>query len=354
MTEAERLPRYAEADTITEALWRSGLPRSTRVREVAVESARSTVLSRIVRLRLAYDGDAAGAPGSLILKTGLPERIGRGWTGGLQETAFYRDVAPATDPCLVLRGFAASCDTATGEWHLLLEDLTDTHTVATAWPLPLTTEQCAAIVDTLARFHAAWWDDPRLGNTIGCWGGAAATDRMLRDLAERFAGFADRLGDSLPRERRELYERFLAAAPRLGERYHTHRDITIRHGDAHVWNVFMPQDGGADVRLFDWDSWRLGVAAGDLAYMMALHWYPDRRRRLEHMLLDRYHATLLAHGVCGYGRSSLDEDYRRAVLWQIATPVWQASANIPPVIWWNHMERIMLAVDDLGCRELLS
>jgi hypothetical protein len=27
--------------------------------------------------------------------------------------------------------------------------------------------------------------------------------------------------------------------------------------------------------------------------------------------------------------------------------------TIPPVIWWNHMERIMLAVDDLGCRELL-
>jgi hypothetical protein len=30
------------------------------------------------------------------------------------------------------------------------------------------------------------------------------------------------------------------------------------------------------------------------------------------------------------------------------------NANIPPVIWWNNLERIMLAVDDLGCRDLLN
>ena len=61
-----------------------------------------------------------------------------------------------------------------------------------------------------------------------------------------------------------------------------------------MWNCFLPRDGGDDVRLFDWDGWRIGVAASDLAYMMAMHWYPDRRRRLERPLLDRYHATLLA------------------------------------------------------------
>ena len=151
-----------------------------------------------------------------------------------------------------------------------------------------------------------------------------------------------------------LYERFLDSAPHLLERYDARRNVTLIHGDAHVWNVFLPRDGGDDLRLFDWDGWRIGVAAGDLAYMMALHWYPDRRRRLERALLDRYHATLLAHGVNGYDRRALDDDYRWAVLWQMATPVWQAAYDIPPVIWWNHMERIMLAVDDLGCRELLT
>src|SRR6059036_1872532 len=41
--------------------------------------------------------------------------------------------------------------------------------------------------------------------------------------------------------------------------------------------------------------------------------------------------------------------YRLSVLWHITTPVWQATNDIPPVIWWNNLERILLAVDDLGC-----
>jgi hypothetical protein len=113
-------------------------------------------------------------------------------------------------------------------------------------------------------------------------------------------------------------------------------------------------DGGDDVRFFDWDCWRVDVATDDLAYMIALHWYPDRRKVLERPLLDLYHATIAAHGVSRYDRQSLVADYRLAVLWQITTPVWQWNGNISPVIWWNNLERIMLAVDDLGCRDLLS
>ena len=116
----------------------------------------------------------------------------------------------------------------------------------------------------------------------------------------------------------------------------------------------MPRDGGDDVRLFDWDAWRIGLGTVDLAYIMAVHWYPERRRRMESALLDRYHTTLLACGVRDYDRHALDDDYRLAVLWQLTTPVWQAAYDIPPVIWWNNMQRVLLAIDDLGCRELLG
>jgi hypothetical protein len=50
----------------------------------------------------------------------------------------------------------------------------------------------------------------------------------------------------------------------------------------------------------------------------------------------------------------MQEDYRRSVLWHTATPVFQAGVKLPPVIWWNNFQRIMAAVDDLGCRELLD
>jgi hypothetical protein len=256
---------------------------------------------------------------------------------------------------LVPRCFEAHWDADTNAWRLLLEDLTDTHVIATTWPLPPTMEQCEIILGAQARFHAAWWDDPRLGTEVGTWLDSEATARQLQTFADKSASFVDRVGDRLPRERRDLYERLLAAGPRLSVRYHSHRNLTIIHGDAHVWNGFLPRDGGGDdVRLFDWDAWRIDTATDDLAYMMAMHWYPDHRRRAERPLLDRYHATLVEHGVCGYDRGALDDDYRLSALWLITTPVWQAAINIPPVIWWNNLERIWLAVDDLGCRDLLG
>lgn len=108
------------------------------------------------------------------------------------------------------------------------------------------------------------------------------------------------------------------------------------------------RDGSNDIRLFDWDAWRIGSGADDLAYMMAMHWYPDRRHRLEAPLLDLYHDVLLAHGVSGYDRAALALDYRPATLRRIMWPRSHAIANVPPVIWWNKLERILLAFDDLA------
>ena len=104
----------------------------------------------------------------------------------------------------------------------------------------------------------------------------------------------------------------------------------------------------------DWDAWRVDVATDDLAYMMAVHWYPERRRRLERECLRRYHAALTRAGVRGYDFDGLWRDYRESVLSQLTTPVWQATHGLGAWIWWSHLERIMLAVEDLGCLELLD
>ena len=346
------LPRAADAEHLTEALRRSGALGDGRVCDAVVESSRATIVSRIIRLRLSYEGAATDAPRSLIVKTGLPERGGVTWNAGRHEVAFYTQVASVMAERLAPRCYEGVWDTGTNEWHLLLEDLTDSHFIATAWPFPPTLEEGRQIIGARARFHAQWWDDPRLGVSIGTW--LPADDGQLRQFAAEFARFADRVGDRLPPERRTLFERLIDAGPRLNERYHSHRNATIVQGDSHIWNTFLPKTGAPDdVRLFDWDSWRLDMATDDLAYMMALHWYPDLRRVFERPLLDHYHAELTAHGVTGYDRRALDDDYRLSVLWQIATPVWQVAYNIPPVIWWNNLGRIFLAVDDLGCHELL-
>ena len=292
----------------------------------------------------------------MIFKTGLPRPGSDIQIAGRQEVAFYGEVAPLSPAVLVPRCFDAAWDEETKAWHLVLEDLSESHAMPTAWPLPPTMAQCQAILATLARFNAAWWDDPRLGISIGSWIDPATYAERFQGFAAHVAAFADRVGDRLSVERYDLYRRVLDAAPRLfAPRYQSRRNVTLIHGDAHVWNFLLPKDAqSGDTRLLDWDSWRIGIATADLANMMAMHWSPELRRRRERLLLDHYHAALLAQGVGGYDRAALDDDYRLSVLLQILTPVLQAAFGIPPWIWWNHTERILLAVDDLGCSELLA
>ena len=67
-----------------------------------------------------------------------------------------------------------------------------------------------------------------------------------------------------------------------------------------------------------------------------------------------FFAELQARGVTGYDRRALGDDYRLSVLGLITKPVWQQGVGLPPVIWWHHLDRIHMAVDDLDCRALLE
>jgi thiamine kinase-like enzyme len=349
----DALPPAANAEHLTQALRTSGALGSARVGNVAAIGSFVKLRSHTFRLRLEYEGTAGGAPSSVILKMGHLDSDGRSSYANAHEIAFYRDIAPALPARVVPRCFEAVEATDTSAWHLLLEDLTDSHFIATEWPLPPAAAQCESIVQAWARFHAAWWDDPRLGAVAGSWPDAD-WEQYLPGFAEQFARFNHRFAEVLSSERRELYERLVDRAPRLLARYRSRRNLTLIHGDAHWWNCFVPQHGGDNVRLIDWENWSSDIAATDIAYMMAMLWYPDRRRRMERPLLDCYHAELLANGLRGYDRQALDHDYRLSVLLLILRPLGQAAIDIPPRVWWPNLERIMLAVDDLGCRELLD
>ncbi len=353
---ADPLPLGCTADELTTILRREGVLGDAQVRDVAVSSSNVTVLSHVVHLRLTYDGDVTTAPATLIVKAGHPERRDMGWHAAQREMSFYSEIAAARPGHCVPRCFDVFADQDTKSWRIVLEDLSETHRIATRWPLPPSLADCELIIAGHARRQASCWDAPRLASLEEGWhwrNDTAATTYIAR-LAARVTEFTSRAGDLLSPARRDLYARLIDAAPRLGERYRTRRNLTIVQGDSHAWNCFLPHDGGEDVRFFDWDSWRIDVGASDLAYMMAMHWYPDRRRAYEQRLLDRYHAALLAGGVSGYQRKDLEDDYRLEVLWEITRPVWKEAYGIPPVIWWNNLERIMLAADDLGCRDLLG
>jgi len=345
---------HPSSEDLTERLRAGGMLPTGHVVAVHPGQAHQTLISTVRSYRVEYSPDAPpGAPIRLIAKTagsGTDPILRR---SGEQEAAFYRQAAPLTPTGLLARCYDAQV-TETGV-RLLLEDLSDTHRVVTVWPEPPTIAECERIVDTWAAFHAFWWQHPRLGRDVGMFPDDTSIASVAGERRKRYAGFAEHLGDRLATDSRALYDRVLDALDRRFTPALLREHYTIVHGDAHVWNLLYPRNTDADgIRLIDWANWRVGRGAGDMAYMMAVHWYPERRARLETSLLDRYHAGLCAGGVKAYQREQLQLDYRWAVIGALMIPVWQQALGIPPAVWWSHLHRLLSAVDDLDCRALLS
>ena len=350
MVSAELTP-----ERVTEMLVRGRrLDGGRRVVGVVEEPMRTTLVSTLQRLRLQYDGDATTAPAHLLIKTPRTDGPVSFIDQGRRETAFYVDVAPRSPRDSVPQCFDVTGRDGDGPCRVIIEDLSETHRALGEWPVPPSRGDCERLLSAYARFHAAWWDHGELGSSIGRFITNAEFDQLRADLAERWAAFRAMLGDRLTAECADRFTRLLDAMPRFRQRYESRRGLTIIHGDAHVWNALFRNDGAGSVTLVDWASWRIDTAARDLAYMMALHWYPERRARLEQPLLRHYHAELLGLGVRGYDFDALVADYRLAVLRQIMVPVWQATAKLPAAVWWGHLERGMRAFEDLGCAALLE
>lgn len=61
-TPGDQLPELAQPENVLRALRRANVTGVGCVRDVTVESARTTILSRIIRLPLSHDGSIPGAP----------------------------------------------------------------------------------------------------------------------------------------------------------------------------------------------------------------------------------------------------------------------------------------------------
>jgi hypothetical protein len=286
--------------------------------------------------------------------TQLPQRFFLKFGRSAKEPFFYNNIAPAMPQSPLPRCYAAAYDAAQDLACLLLEDLSYSH-AQPEWPLPPDDGNCTALVRTLARIHAHWWQDPRLEVAFrpAIPPGRAWADRRAAAIG-RLPEFVNFLGSRLPSHHAAVYRQIARAGASLYEVPPGAPNQTLLHGDAHTWNGMYPQEPAAELRLLDWNMWDIGCPADDLAYLMAVHWSPERRGRLESHLLATYHTTLVDCGVRGYCFTDLEQEYRAAVVRSLLTPVWQWVRGIAPGIWWPHLERIFLAFDDLDCRMLLG
>ena len=336
---------------LTDVLRRAGALDNGAVTGIAAETG-VTSFCTTARLRVTYSPEQAG-PARLFLKFSLPEHpVTTRETGA--EVLFYREVAPRTAGPLV-RCFDAEYSRDSARLHVLLEDVSGTHYGEPPSQLPPTRDHCFAIVDAIAMVHASWWEQAPWAVLNLKAPDQGAIDARIADVRDRIARFIDFLGDRLPPERVTMYRAVLDALPRLYQRLVERRAYTVVHDDLHAGNVLYPRNPDVDsVRLIDWQTWHIDLGPKDLAHMMAVFWFPERRRRLEMPLLRRYHERLAANGIRGYTWTDCWADYRLCVLRKLFHPAWQWDTGHHPNIWWNHLERVWNAFDDLECAELFD
>jgi thiamine kinase-like enzyme len=301
-------------------------------------------LSDLVGVTLVWTGGTS-APTQAVLKA---SHVGF----GREELPFYQTIAERLNCPVVPQFFADGTDEMTGRTWLLMEDLSGSHERPSEAPLPPTLARSTKLVEALAQFHAAGWDNASWhGTSPTLWQRLRSSD-WLEPASERLFSQA---GDAVGDRTRVMYTRFLRDFPVLVERSEQLQGKTLVHGDAHVWNWMLPRDDKLDIpKLIDWDGWHVGVGVWDLVYMMALQWDREVRQRFENQLLDRYYAALAASGVSGYSREELQEDYRLAVLLHLRTPLARFNRNMSAYVWWPQLVRIQHAAEDLRCLEMLS
>jgi len=176
---------------------------------------------------------------------------------------------------------------------------------------------------------------------------------MVLGISAHLPAFIDALGDGLTAEARTVFERVFGSSLQPWMRLTDPRGLTVIHGDAHTWNFLFPRSGEGAAFLVDWQLWHVDVAARDLAFLMALHWYPTRRRELERPLVRYYYEGLLAQGREDYSFDELWLDYRRSAVRNLTIPILFWSRGMKPEGWWHRLECALAAYRDLACDELL-
>ncbi len=345
-----------DAAWLTGVLSKSGALTHGAVAGFDVDKGRAN-WSTNASLRVRYvDGSQGALPQRLFLKLVNADLEDESF-GPSEATYYTRDYVGVED-APVVRCYDSAYSEEKRRYHVLLDDLSESH-VEAAEKAP-TLGYGLALAEGLAAMHARWWGAQRLAEA-GAPIHSANHIRRFVDIAEPGAGhilsrFSAELEPHWPEAIRALYARHPQA---IIERTQDHNGFTLIHGDANSTNILAPSEGDRPIYLvarqpFDWSltTW-LGVY--DLAYAMVLDWEVETRRRLETPVLRHYHNQLIKKGIEGYSWERLFDDYRLSVAMgvYIATEYCRGGVNAQLAwVWLPMLQRSLAACDDLHCSEL--
>lgn len=311
--------------------------------------------SRSAQIRVQYSENAEGSlPQRLFLKM-VDTDLGEGESFGDSEVTYYlRDYVDVKNAPLI-RCYDAGYCPELQRYHLLLDDVSETHCPATEKEPTL--EYGMSLAEAFALLHARWWGPERLaeaGETIH----SASHILRFAEMAEPgvrpiLQGF----GSELKPHWAERLKTFFVRHPKaMIRRAADPEGFTLIHGDAGCYNIMVPRHSQQPLYLIDRQpfTWSLTVWLGvyDLTYALVLDWDVEKRRAYEEPILRKYHESLLRNRVENYTWERLYDDYRLCVAMgiYIATEYCRGGINEPLThIWLPMLQRALIACDDHAC-----
>ena len=324
------------------------------VKDVTIQLVKTLSYSTVARLKVEYSNLDCSFPNDFFIKiTPGSNNDAHTMHIGKSEVEFYSYVGKAMSCPPLVRCFGTAYDVDTGRSHILMEDLSSTHSQPEQ-DQPPSEELTVIAVEALAKAHTVWWNSTELGHTVGKLFDREMLNRFIKDLDTSVSGFIDRSGVDLTSFQHEAYRLMLKNASRIWGRLMDPTNLTVTHGDCHWWNLLYPNDLFADtVRIFDWHLWHVDLGARDLAFFLALGGYAEPRPGLEERLLKSYCNTLISNGVSNYSFGQLLVDYRWSAIRNLNIPVIFWSQGKHDTTWRSALMRATASFDRLQCLELL-
>ncbi len=311
--------------------------------------------STSANLSVSYSKNAQGlCPKRLFLKM-VDTDLGDGETFGDSEVTFYTQDYIDVSNAPLLRCYHAYYSKELQKYHLLLDDVSETH--IEAYDKKPTLEYGLALAEALAILHARWWGRTKL-KEAGLSGHDAKHIQNFVDIAEPgvhpiVERFLSELEPHWPDRLRELFANHPQA---LIKRSQDLNGFTIIHGDAGSANILVPRNSDNPLYIIDRQpfNWSLTIWLGvyDIAYAIVLDWDTELRRQYEIPILKRYHESLIQQGVSNYDWNQLFNDYKLCVgmCVYIATEYCRGGINEEWThVWLPMLQRALTACDDLNC-----
>ncbi|HEX5066296.1 MAG TPA: hypothetical protein VFY49_09290 [Myxococcota bacterium] len=314
------------------------------------------------RLALTWNdaGFEAGLPAHLFVKATSPSAKNRTMVAALsmamQEVRFYEQVRPSLGDIAPRARYA--CAGHGARFVLLLDDLLEEGARPIASGDACTVAHARAVIDALARLHAAYWRSPRLATDLA-WArpmvsrpGFPLLANQFRRVRRTFLAESDRrgVGSRLRRMLRLLNGHDLALY-----RSWSAGPQTLVHGDSHFGNTYALPDGRAG--LLDWQVVFRTRGIREVSYFVTAALDRAERSAHERQLVERYIDRLAAAGVPdppSYAEAW--DDYRFFVhdAWDSVALTMLWSGLHPPAALAAGYERACAAVDDLAVDEIVE